>query len=63
MRIADPAGGDDTVFVKFTCPVEGERLIPKDAAGKPVIVHEEVAAIVGPQKTIRVMSPSARVRV
>lgn len=85
LRIADPSGGAETVFVKFTCPVEGEYLIPTDAAGRPVVVQgqvvveemsqdqarhyaedagkspAEVAAITGPQKTIRVMSPSARV--
>ena len=86
LRIADPSGGAETVFVKFTCPIDGERLIPADAAGKPVVVQgqvvveemsqeqarhyaedagktpAEVAAIVGPQKTISVMSPSAKVR-
>jgi hypothetical protein len=87
LRIADPSGGEETVFVKFTCPIEADaRLIPADAAGREVIVAgevvveemdeatarhyaedagksaEEVAQIVGPQKTIRVMSPSARVK-
>ena len=86
LRIADPSGGEETVFVKFTCPIDGERLIPADAAGQAVIVQgqviveemsedearhyaadagksaEEIAAITGPQRTIRVMSPSARVK-
>ena len=87
LRIADPSGGAETVFVKLTCPVEADaRLIPADAAGKPVVVQgrvvveemteeqarhyaqdagksaEEVAAITGPQKTIRIDSPSARVK-
>ncbi len=31
-------GGDDSVFVKFTCPVEG-RLIPMDAVGHEVVVE------------------------
>jgi hypothetical protein len=86
LRIADPSGGEETVFVKFTCPIEADaRLIPENAAGKPVVVQgqvvveemsqeqarhyaedagksaEEVAAIVGPQKTIRVESPAAKV--
>ena len=87
LRIADPSGGEETVFVKFTCPVDGEYLIPKDAAGKPVVVQgqvvveemdeatarhmaedsgrspAEIEAIKGPQKVIRVMSPSAKVKV
>lgn len=86
VRIADAAGSAETVFVKFTCPVDG-RLIPQDAAGKPiqvqgqVVVEEmsqdqarhyatdagkpqaQIEAIVGPQKVVRVMSPSARLRV
>ena len=86
VRIADPSGEDDSVFVKFTCPVQG-RLIPLEAVGKPALVQgqivveeieetearhvaieagkspEEVDAIVGPQKVIRVNSPAARVRV
>ena len=40
---ANPAGDKDaaplqTIFVKFTCPIEG-RLIPMDAVNKPVIVE------------------------
>ncbi|MFQ5501788.1 MAG: DUF4920 domain-containing protein [Phycisphaerae bacterium] len=31
-------GGDESVFVKFTCPVEG-RLIPMDAVGHEVMVE------------------------
>ena len=86
VRLADdesPEAGK-TVFVKFTCPVEG-FLIPKESVGRPASVRgqvvveqmpedearhmaedagksaEEVAAIVGPQTTVRVMSPVARV--
>ena len=86
VRIADPAAAQESVFVKFTCPIEG-RLIPLEAVGKPALVQgeivveeidemearhvaieagkspEEVDAIVGPQKVIRVSSPAARVRV
>lgn len=32
------AGGDETLFVKFTCPVEG-RLIPMEAASKCAVVE------------------------
>ncbi|MFQ5502623.1 MAG: DUF4920 domain-containing protein [Phycisphaerae bacterium] len=76
--------GDDSVFVKFTCPVEG-RLIPMEAVGHEVMVEgtlqveeiseadarhyaedsgqpaDVIAAIVGPQKQVRMMAPAARV--
>lgn len=40
LRMA-PTGSEDTdgVFVKFTCPIEGERLIPMAALGQPVMVE------------------------
>jgi len=36
-----PTGSNDKqgVFVKFTCPIEGERLIPMTALGQPVRVE------------------------
>jgi len=36
-----PTGSNDkqSVFVKFTCPIEGERLIPMTALGQPVRVE------------------------
>lgn len=35
-----PAGAEDSLFVKFTYPVEPDaRLIPLDAVGRPVIVE------------------------
>lgn len=83
LRLTDDAG-KETLFVKFTCPVEG-RLIPLEAVGRTAIVEgtlevgeiseaearhyredagaspEEIAAIVGPQKIVRMQSPAARV--
>ena len=77
-------GGRETLFVKFTCPVEG-RLIPMEAVGKKACVEgtlqvkdmsqeearhykedagasaEEIAKIVGPQRTVKMASPAARV--
>ncbi len=40
LRMA-PTGSDDKngVFVKFTCPIDGERLIPMAAVGQPVMVE------------------------
>ena len=40
LRMA-PTGSEDTdgVFVKFTCPIDGERLIPMAAVGQPVMVE------------------------
>lgn len=37
MRLTDAAVGE-TLFVKFTCPIEG-RLIPMDAVGKKAVVE------------------------
>ncbi|NOT02658.1 MAG: DUF4920 domain-containing protein [Phycisphaerales bacterium] len=83
IRIAPPGGGD-TVFVKFTCPVDG-RLVPMEAKGHNAVVEgtltiqeisqeearhykedagapaSEIEKIVGPQKTVRMQSPSARI--
>ena len=38
LQMNDPAASDKTLFVKFTCPVDG-RLIPAEALGKPVVVE------------------------
>ena len=41
LRLGDSAkrtGSDETLFVKFTCPIEG-RLIPMEAVGQPAIVE------------------------
>ena len=78
------ATGEETIFVKFTCPVEG-RLIPMEAVGKQALVEgtlhvteisqeearhykedagaspDEIAKIVGPQKTVKMTSRSARI--
>lgn len=83
IRIAAPGGGE-TVFVKFTCPVDG-RLVPMEALGHRAVVEgtltiqeisqeearhykedagapaSEIEKIVGPQKTVRMQSPSARI--
>lgn len=40
MRVADKPGAG-TVFVKFTCPIDG-RLIPLDAVGKKAVVEGTV---------------------
>lgn len=32
-------GSDKLLFVKFTCPIDGERLIPMEAVGKTAIVE------------------------
>lgn len=40
ITVADP-GSTETVFVKFTCPVEG-RLVPVEARGHTAIVEGEV---------------------
>ncbi|MEC9477161.1 MAG: DUF4920 domain-containing protein [Planctomycetota bacterium] len=40
LRMAPTDSGDkDGVFVKFTCPIDGERLIPMAAVGQPVMVE------------------------
>ncbi len=76
--------GNETLFVKFTCPVDG-RLIPMEAVGKKAWVEgtlrvkqipeaearhykedagaspQELAKIVGPQKTVMMASPAARI--
>jgi len=40
LRMAPTGSGDtDGVFVKFTCPIEGERLIPMAALGQLVLVE------------------------
>ena len=40
LRMAPSGSGDkDGVFVKFTCPIDGERLIPMAAVGQPVMVE------------------------
>lgn len=78
------AGGEETVFVKFTCPLEG-RLVPVEAVGHDALVrgkltveeisedearHQaedagaseaEISKITGPQKRIRMASPSAKI--
>lgn len=83
LRLGDGIG-EETVFVKFSCPVKG-RLIPMEAVGKMAVVEGtvelteiseaearhymqdagapagEIAKIVGPQKTVRMSAPSARV--
>ena len=33
------SGDKDGVLVKFTCPIDGERLIPMAAVGQPVMVE------------------------
>ena len=81
IRMAGKPGGE-TLFIKFTCPVDG-RLIPMAAVGKKAVVEgeleikmipedearhyaedsgkskEEIAKIVGPQKTLKLNSPAA----
>ncbi len=37
LEMSDPSS-NQVLFVKFTCPIEG-RLIPLEAAGKPVVVE------------------------
>lgn len=80
------AGGnaDETIFVKFTCPVDG-RLVPMDAVGHQATVEgtlevteisedearhykedagasaAEIAAVVGPQRQLRMQSPGAEI--
>lgn len=40
LRMAPSGSGDkDGVFVKFTCPIDGERLIPMTAVGQSVMVE------------------------
>jgi len=40
LRMAPTGSGEkDGVFVKFTCPIDGERLIPMNAMGQPVRVE------------------------
>ena len=40
LRMAPTGSGEtDGVFVKFTCPIEGERLIPMAALGQPILVE------------------------
>jgi hypothetical protein len=40
LRMAPSGSGDtDGVFVKFICPIEGERLIPMAALGQRVLVE------------------------
>lgn len=83
MRLTDDQG-KDTLFVKFTCPVEG-HLVPMEAVGHTAWVEgtfkvmeipqdearhyqedagaspEEIAKIVGPQKSLRMSAPAARI--
>ncbi len=42
LRVGESAGGE-TLFVKFTCPVGDDRLIPMDAVGHQVEVEGELA--------------------
>ncbi len=41
LRMTD-GSSDETVFVKFTCPVDG-RLVPMDAVGHDVVVEGKLA--------------------
>jgi len=83
LRLGDGSEAD-TLFVRFTCPIEG-RLIPMEAVGKQAWIEgtfkvtevsedearhykedagaspDEVARIVGPQKSFQLSSPAARI--
>jgi hypothetical protein len=75
MRLA-AADADETIFVKFTCPVEG-RLIPMEAAGRRAIVegtlvvdeiseeearHYKEDANASPEEIAKIVGPQKMVR-
>ncbi len=76
LRMTDETGAAD-VFVKFSCPVEGGRLIPMEAVGHDVVVEgtllvEEISeadarhykedAGASPEEIAKIVGPQPQVR-